>query len=759
MEKDQQCTDEYVKKVGELIQKLTKRNHRKNAIIFMEAANYIKKSTNPEDQEFHDLMFGMSKQQEAKAEKDPHNAIRLYDESIKYLGKCRWDDKISDQYSETKILKLKKEVDVSQKNNSKLRGLFFEIATEESKRGNEKTGKLYLGLYHLYNGLKDYPNNPVKVLKELDLSVKSFESSGQNQFKHKTTGLRYRLLAYFQPTYESTRLLLEKAIKEFEKANDKFGLNEAKGSIYYISALVEKDIAEKVGLFKKASEYYRRYKLFSKYHDAIGWSNLWEMHNPSLSLVEVITLARKAQNHFKRGNVPSGFHHSSGFLFLSKAIKDGCIQGKKGKFVENLAKANFHFVRCRQSRYINLTAGAILLIEASKLPDNKSKELYKKSAEILRTINEEIYHLALYKYYKIEAYEHFENDVHRTDCERKAIEHIEAWLESLGNSQKQKQAISFGLNEDSIKTFYIAEAYWLKGKIEQNSSKRVKYLNSAIEQYNKIIRTNFWASRAWQAKGWIFMFLFEFDKAHEAFSTAYELNPKNKSIKKDIEFATDQLKMGFHDLKQMYKEESRFSRKLQKLLAGQISQPRHLLTADDQGQPGQEFHQLALSYIQKAGLAIEENYPGHIDKDEEGLRDEIIQCLKMFNIDVSAESKKAKGKRDIAIKDQFSDKELAAECLVWKGAQYYESKKKQLFDRYLTWHNVEAVLVTFVRRKNFVSILTAGEKAIQKLSNIVEGSFQDLSHRAYKLYISEHRHVSGITIRLYHLFFHLPNEN
>jgi hypothetical protein len=195
------------------------------------------------------------------------------------------------------------------------------------------------------------------------------------------------------------------------------------------------------------------------------------------------------------------------------------------------------------------------------------------------------------------------------------------------------------------------------------------------------------------------------------------------------------------------------------LLAGQISQPRHLLTADDQGQPGQEFHQLALSYIQKAGLAIEENYPGHIDKDEEGLRDEIIQCLKMFNIDVSAESKKAKGKRDIAIKDQFSDKELAAECLVWKGAQYYESKKKQLFDRYLTWHNVEAVLVTFVRRKNFVSILTAGEKAIQKLSNIVEGSFQDLSHRAYKLYISEHRHVSGITIRLYHLFFHLPNEN
>ena len=482
------------------------------------------------------------------------------------------------------------------------------------------------------------------------------------------------------------------------------------------------------------------------------------MHNPSLSLEEGITLARKARNHFKRADVPSGFHHSSGFLFLIKATKEGIVQGKDVKFVENLAKANYHFAKCGQGRYVNLTAGGILFIKASKLPDNKSKELLKKSAEILRTINEKIYHLALYKYYRIEAYEHIENDEHRIECEQEAVKLIEAWLESLGGSQNQKQAISFGLNENSIKTFYRAEAFWLKGKVEQNSSKRVTYLNAAIAQYDIIIRANFWTSRAWQAKGWIFMFLFEFDKAHEAFSKAYELNPKNKSITKDIEFSTAQLKRGFHDLKQMYKEESIFSRKLQKLLAGQISQPSHLLTTDDQGQPGQEFHQRALSYIQKAGLAIEENYPGHIDKDEEGLRDEIIQCLKMFNINVSAESKKAKGKRDIAIKDQFSDKELAAECLMWKGAKYYESKKKQLFDRYLTWHNVEAVLVTFIRRKNFVNILTTGEKAIKTLSNIVEGSFQNLSSEGHKLYISEHRHVSGVTIRLYHVFFHLPNN-
>jgi len=252
------------------------------------------------------------------------------------------------------------------------------------------------------------------------------------------------------------------------------------------------------------------------------------------------------------------------------------------------------------------------------------------------------------------------------------------------------------------------------------------------------------------------MFLFEFDNAHNAFSEACKLNPKDKSIQKDIEFATDQLKAGFRDLKQMLRKEFRFSRNLQKLLTGKIRQSRHLLIYDNEEYPGQEFYQQAINSLQRAGLAVEENYPRHIEKDEEGLRDEMIQCLKMLNINVSAESKKAKGKRDIFIKDDFSNKELTTECLVWKGIKYYSTKKEQLFDRYLTWHNREAALVTFVRNKNFVKILSVAANEMKQLSGIVEGSFQDLSHEAHKLYVSEHTHKSGVTIRLYHIFFHLP---
>ena len=55
---------------------------------------------------------------------------------------------------------------------------------------------------------------------------------------------------------------------------------------------------------------------------------------------------------------------------------------------------------------------------------------------------------------------------------------------------------------------------------------------------------------------------------------------------------------------------------------------------------------------------LEDNYPNHRNKDEEELRDEIVQCVKMVFKSVHSESKKAKGKRDITIKDNYSDFEL-----------------------------------------------------------------------------------------------------
>ncbi len=71
---DQKYTDDFEKRCCELIKKLTKTKFKNNAVVFREAANQIIKSANPESQEIYNFMFGMSKQHEAKSEKDPKKA-------------------------------------------------------------------------------------------------------------------------------------------------------------------------------------------------------------------------------------------------------------------------------------------------------------------------------------------------------------------------------------------------------------------------------------------------------------------------------------------------------------------------------------------------------------------------------------------------------------------------------------------------------------------------------------------------------------
>jgi hypothetical protein len=752
MENDTKYTDDYEKRAVELVKKLTKNNFEQNAIIFREAADQIIKSANPDVQDIYNFFLGMSKQHEAKSQKEPSKALPLLDEALQYLSKCNWDDKISNEYIETKILKLNKQVEINKKNFPKLTELFYEIANEEKRVGDEKSSNMYMGLYHLHNGLSNIDQNPVKAMKEMSLSANSFEKTNNPYFKHKILGIRHRLLAYYQPTYKARIELLEKALKEFEQTEDHFGINEVRGSICYVSAQSEQDPAKKVALFKDAAEYYRKDKLLKNYHDAIGWANLWESHKQPINLNKSITFIKNAQKHFKKADNPRDFHNSSGFLFLLKVIK-----GENKKFGENLIRANQHFAKSKNLRYLNFTAGAGLLFEAPQLPDEKAKDVFKKAAEILQTINENTSHLAYYHYYRIEAYKNLEDVDYREDCLSKAITHLNAWLDNLKFDPNTNLPIP--PNFSILLKFYKAETLFLKGMIGKNLSNRRAYLKSAIVIYDEIVSANFWPERALRAKGWMLMYLFEFDNAHEAFSAAYKINPKNTGIQKDIEYATEQLKKGFHDLKQMHLKERNASRELQKFLANNFDQSSHLPIYDMEDCPGQNFSQQAICYLQKAGLAIEENYPQHTNKNEEGLRDEMIQCLKMFNVNVSAESKKAKGKRDIVIKDNCSNKELTAECLIWNGIKYYDSKIDQLFNRYLTWHDKEASLVTFFRENDFAKLSNSAIDEIKQSSSMVPGSFQDMSHESCKLYVSEHVHKSGTTIRLYHIFLHLPIDN
>ena len=79
MENEPEYTDKYEKSGIELIGKLTKTNIRKNAIVFREIANQFKKSAHPQADDIFNMMYGMSKQCEGKAETAAPTAILLFD--------------------------------------------------------------------------------------------------------------------------------------------------------------------------------------------------------------------------------------------------------------------------------------------------------------------------------------------------------------------------------------------------------------------------------------------------------------------------------------------------------------------------------------------------------------------------------------------------------------------------------------------------------------------------------------------------------
>lgn len=752
--------DDFDKNTSELVKKLKNNRFAENSIICKNAADQIIQSANPEAKKIYTFLMGLSKFEAGKAEKDPGRAKCLFQESLAFWETENTDnEKNNELLEQAKILILKKEIEIHKGDNSKLAELFQTLASIEKERGRNNSYHEHMGTAHMFKAITQFHVNILNSFKELDESIKHFEITGKNEFIFKLRGMKYRLLSYFQPSLQQRLVLLNKQLDEIVKTSDRFGITDCKACISFLSARLEKKWQNKRKLFKESADLFRKDKNFPGYHVAKGYEFLWAIHNKSLGIDKSINLLKRSRDHFQKGNDPIGFNNACGQFYLLKAIKEGVIKKSEKKFVDNILKANHHYAKCNNSKYVNLTAGVLLFELAIKLPSDKAKETYKKAAEILQSINDAFSNLAYYSYYKLEAYSDLKEIDYSSECLQKAACYLEKWIDTQAvkiseRAGKTKYQLFENINE--LIAFYRAETFYLKGISAKNKEEREKYLETAIEKYDETIKSGFLTVDALRAKGWAFMFLFMCDKAHSAFEEASRLEPGNKGIKSDLEFSLKQLKKGFQDIKILLKEEYNFSRKLMDRLSAKISHSQSLLGPNYT--PEQDFFNLSLTYIQKAGLAIEENYPNHKNKDEEALRDELVQCLKMFNVNVSAEDKKAKGKRDIAIKDFESDKEFAAECLVWKGEKYYQTKKDQLFDRYLTWHNKQAALITFVRNRDFQSIIAKSQEAAKKLSGIIDDSFQDLSSEHSILFVSKHNHSSGTTILLFHIFFHLPNQ-
>lgn len=130
-----------------------------------------------------------------------------------------------------------------------------------------------------------------------------------------------------------------------------------------------------------------------------------------------------------------------------------------------------------------------------------------------------------------------------------------------------------------------------------------------------------------------------------------------------------------------------------------------------------EMYDDVLKVIYDLGKSMEKKPSTYQNKDEEGLRDQILLVLetRYEGTTASGETFNRGGKTDIILKYAEDNSNLfVAECKFWNGTSEFNKAIFQLFDRYLTWRDSKTALILFVQNKDFSSVLDTIQTDIGK---------------------------------------------
>jgi len=124
-----------------------------------------------------------------------------------------------------------------------------------------------------------------------------------------------------------------------------------------------------------------------------------------------------------------------------------------------------------------------------------------------------------------------------------------------------------------------------------------------------------------------------------------------------------------------------------------------------------------LSTIKHTGSTYERTPSSYKSMHEEDLRNTLLASLNAtYKGDATGEAFRNKGKTDICI--EFDNRAaFVAECKMWIGQKDVTLALNQL-DSYLTWRDCKTALIYFVRRNDFMRILSTAETALRVVSTI-----------------------------------------
>jgi hypothetical protein len=180
-----------------------------------------------------------------------------------------------------------------------------------------------------------------------------------------------------------------------------------------------------------------------------------------------------------------------------------------------------------------------------------------------------------------------------------------------------------------------------------------------------------------------------------------------------------------------------------------INPPRSRYSADPKIDP--KILEAIIDVLARGGHTFETTPETFAKLDEGDLRNFLISFLNgTFELHAVAEAFNKLGKSDISL--LYSGNNLfVAECKFWGGTELYAQTIDQLF-RYLTWRENIGVLITFVREKDFTSIIRKAKEASCSHTTFASNS---LNEKAASYFVTRHSFPEDKekTVEIHHLLF------
>jgi len=130
-----------------------------------------------------------------------------------------------------------------------------------------------------------------------------------------------------------------------------------------------------------------------------------------------------------------------------------------------------------------------------------------------------------------------------------------------------------------------------------------------------------------------------------------------------------------------------------------------------------EHYSDILSAIKHTGSTYERTPASYASMKEEDLRNTLLATLNAtYQGSAVGEAFRGKGKTDICVEVE-NRAAFVAECKMWTGIKAMEEALVQL-DGYLTWRDCKTALIYFVRRKDFISVLSSVKEELNRIEMI-----------------------------------------